>query len=203
MPRSLEVVIAFVGLVVLAPFLVLFGLLVSMSDGGPIFYRARRVGRDGEEFALVKFRTMVIDADKRGGGLTAAGDTRITPIGRFLRQTKCDELPQLFNVLMGDMSFVGPRPEDPRYVRLYSEEQRRVLAKRPGITSAASLYFRNESDLLSGPDPEGTYIHTILPQKLAIELDYMRKRSMVSDLGIILQTVRSMFTGEEGTSGVR
>jgi lipopolysaccharide/colanic/teichoic acid biosynthesis glycosyltransferase len=174
-----------------------------MSDGGPAFYRARRVGRGGEEFALLKFRTMVIDADKRGGGLTAARDTRITPIGRFLRRTKCDELPQLFNVFMGDMSFVGPRPEDPRFVRLYSQAQRQVLAIRPGITSAASLYFRNESDLLSGSDPEGTYIQTILPQKLAIELNYMRSRSILSDVRVILLTIQSMFTGEEGKSGVR
>lgn len=203
MPRALEIVIALLGLIVLAPFLMICGIVVRMSDGGPVFYRARRVGRGGEEFALLKFRTMVIDADKRGGGLTAAQDTRITPAGRFLRRTKCDELPQLYNVLMGDMSFVGPRPEDPRYVRLYSEEQRQVLAIRPGITSAASLYFRNESDLLSGPDPEGTYVHSILPQKLAIELEYVRSRSMLSDVRVILHTIRSMFTGEEGKSGNR
>lgn len=201
MPRALEILLALAGVILIAPFLILFGVLVRVYDGGSALYRARRVGRGGEEFALLKFRTMVVDADKRGSGLTSAVDSRITPVGRFLRRTKCDELPQLFNVLKGDMSFVGPRPEDPRYVRLYNPEQRKVLEVRPGITSAASLHYRNESALLSGPDPEGTYVRDILPHKLAIELKYMQTRSFWSDVKLIVRTIRSMFSKAEALDG--
>lgn len=201
MPRALEFIIALAGLTVLAPFLVICGVLVRVYDGGSALYRARRVGRGGKEFALLKFRTMVIDADKLGTGLTSASDSRITPIGRFLRRTKCDELPQLFNVLKGEMSIVGPRPEDPRYVQLYSPEQRKVLEIRPGITSAASLHYRNESALLSGPDPEGIYTRQILPHKLAIELEYMQTRTFWTDLRLVVRTIQSMFMNEEAMGG--
>lgn len=197
MPRWLEFFIALAGVIILSPVLLVLGLLVVLHDRGPAFYKARRIGKDGRPFALLKFRSMLVDADKRGGALTSAADARITPIGEFLRRTKADELPQLLNVLKGDMSFVGPRPEDPKYVALYTPEQREVLAVRPGITSAASLHYRNESALLAGPDPEGIYIREILPHKLAIERDYLRTRSFGKDLGLILRTVRSMVTEEE------
>ena len=124
-------------------------------------------------FRLYKFRRMVSDADKQGPGITATGDSRITRVGRFLRRTKIDELPQLINVLSGDMSLVGPRPEDPRYVTLYTPEQRRVLAVRPGITSAASLAYRHEEQLLAGADWETVYREEVLPAKLAIDLEYL------------------------------
>ena len=153
MPRSLEIILATIGLLLLSPVLIVLALIIKLDDGGPVFYRARRIGRDGHEFALLKFRSMIAGADKRGDGLTTMNDSRVTPMGSFLRRRKLDELPQLFNVLVGDMSFVGPRPEDPRYVEIYTAEQRRVLSTRPGITSPASIEFRNEETLLGWEFP--------------------------------------------------
>lgn len=151
-------------------------------------YRAKRVGIRGAIFDLYKFRTMAPNADKMGG-ITVLGDKRVTPIGRFLRKYKLDELPQLLNVLKGDMSFVGPRPEDPRYVERYTPEQREVLSVPPGITSPASLHFRNEEALLSGGDWESKYIEQILPRKLAMELEYFPSRSLGGDVRIIIRTL--------------
>jgi lipopolysaccharide/colanic/teichoic acid biosynthesis glycosyltransferase len=150
------------------------------------------VGKNGELFRPFKFRSMAVGADQQGPGITAAGDARVTRAGRFLRRTKLDELPQLINVLRGDMSLVRPRPEDPRYVALYTPEQRRVLAVRPGITSAASLAYRHEEQLLAGADWETVYREQVLPAKLAIDLDYLARRSLWSDLGLIVRTVGSM-----------
>src|SRR5690349_3953933 len=137
--RLLDVVAATAGLILLLPLFIVVAIAIKLHDGGHVFYRARRVGKDGCLFHLYKFRTMVVNADRQGPAVTASGDSRITPVGRWLRRTKLDELPQLLNVLVGDMSLVGPRPEDPRYVMLYTPSQRRVLSVRPGITSAASL----------------------------------------------------------------
>lgn len=193
MMRLIDVLAAAAGLLILSPLLLALALWVKLSSPGPIFYRARRVGRGGQLFHLYKFRTMVADADRQGPGITTAGDSRITPVGRFLRRTKLDELPQLLNVLNGEMSLVGPRPEDPRYVALYNAEQQRVLQVRPGITSPASLQYRNESELLRGRDWETVYTQEILPHKLALELDYLQKRSVWRDLGLIGQTVLSLW----------
>lgn len=193
MMRLIDVLAAALGLLILSPLLLALALWVKLSSPGPIFYRARRVGRGGQLFHLYKFRTMVADADRQGPGITTAGDSRITPVGRFLRRTKLDELPQLLNVLKGEMSLVGPRPEDPRYVALYNAEQQRVLQVRPGITSPASLQYRNESELLRGRDWETVYTQEILPHKLALELDYLQKRSVWRDLGLIGQTVLSLW----------
>lgn len=132
---------------------------------------------------------MVVGADKLGPGITTAQDPRVTPIGRFMRRTKLDELPQLVNVLKGEMSLVGPRPEDPRYVALYTPTQRQVLSVRPGITSPASLQFRNEAEALKGAGWEAVYINELMPAKLQIELDYLQRRTLLTDLRIILQTV--------------
>jgi lipopolysaccharide/colanic/teichoic acid biosynthesis glycosyltransferase len=169
--------------------LVVLAVAVKVQDGGPVLYRARRVGRFGKEFRLFKFRTMLPDADRNGAGLTTRDDGRITPVGRFLRKFKLDEFPQLLNVLRGEMSFVGPRPEDPRYVALYTPEQQKILEARPGITSRASLAFRDESSLLSGGDWERRYVEEILPKKLRLEAEYLSSRTMWSDLGIILRTI--------------
>jgi lipopolysaccharide/colanic/teichoic acid biosynthesis glycosyltransferase len=158
-----------------------------------MLYAARRIGKDGRVFRLYKFRSMVATADREGPGITAAGDRRITAVGRFLRRTKLDELLQLINVLVGDMSLVGPRPEDPRYVAYYTPAEREVLRVLPGITSAASLTYRDESSLLSGADWEDRYIHEILPHKLAIELEYVGHRTLGRDLGLIARTVLAMF----------
>lgn len=191
--RAIDLLAAGIGLLLLSPLFALVAAAVKIDSPGPVFHRARRVGKDGVLFQLYKFRSMVTDADKRGPGITATGDPRITRVGRFLRRTKIDELPQLINVLKGDMSLVGPRPEDPRYVALYTPEQRRVLTVRPGITSAASLAYRHEEQLLSGPDWETVYRTQVMPAKLAIDLAYLERRTLVSDLKLILQTIVAIF----------
>lgn len=193
MGRLLDVVISLAGLILLSPFFLLVAVLVKLDSSGPVLYRAKRAGEGGRPFQLYKFRTMVSHADRRGPGITVADDGRITQVGRLLRRTKVDELPQLINVLKGEMSLVGPRPEDPRYVALYTPEQRRVLAVRPGITSPASVRFRREADLLESPDWEQVYVEQVMPSKLQIELDYLEQRTVWSDLGVILDTLLALF----------
>lgn len=146
--RAFDLVFSVVGLLVLSPAFLLMALIVMLSDGGPVFFRQQRVGQGGRLFWILKFRSMIVNAEEQGWSITAEGDQRITRIGQFLRKHKWDELPQLWNVLVGDMSFVGPRPEVPRYVALYTPEQRRVLALKPGITDLATLEFRKEEELL-------------------------------------------------------
>lgn len=190
--RLFDIVAAGAGLLLLSPLLLVLGLWVKLDSPGPVFYRALRVGRGGTPFRLFKFRSMIVDADRRGPGITTAGDARVTRSGRWLRRTKVDELPQLLNVLRGEMSLVGPRPEDPRYVALYTLEQRQILAYRPGVTSAASLAYRHEESLLTGPDWETVYLQEVMPAKLAVDLAYMAQRSLYTDLHLILRTVMSM-----------
>ena len=180
-------------LVGLSPIFLVIALIIKVTSPGPVFYKATRSGQNGEPFKLYKFRSMVVDADKRGPGITTAGDARITRIGRILRKTKLDELPQFINVLKGEMSLVGPRPEDPRYVALYTPEQRRVLTVRPGITSPASVYYRDEESLLTGDDWERQYIEEIMPAKLNIDLDYARKGGIMDDVMIIWRTFLLMW----------
>lgn len=187
--RALDIAASAAGLVALSPVLLGIGFLVKLSSPGPVFYAATRVGRDERIFRLYKFRTMVTGADRSGPGITTAQDARVTRIGAYLRRAKLDELPQLFNVLRGEMSLVGPRPEDPRYVARYTREQKAVLAHRPGITSPASLRYRNEADLLKGEDWERVYVDEILPAKLAIEIEYLRKRTLWRDIVLIAQTI--------------
>jgi lipopolysaccharide/colanic/teichoic acid biosynthesis glycosyltransferase len=163
-----------------------------LSDNGPIFYRANRIGKGGVTFAVYKFRTMIVDADKIGPAVTASGDSRVTPLGAFLRRTKLDELPQLLNVLNGEMSLVGPRPEDPRYVALYTPAQRQILDFVPGITSAASLTYRHEEQMLTGDDWETVYHQKVMPEKIAIDLAYMASANVITDLKLIFQTVFAM-----------
>ena len=191
--RLFDVLVSAAALLLLSPLFLGVAIAIKLSSPGPIFYRAVRVGRHGVPFKLYKFRSMVVNADKIGAGITTAHDPRITPIGRFLRRTKLDELPQLINVLRGEMSLVGPRPEDPRYVALYTEEQRRVLRARPGMTSLASVRYRNEQALLSGDDWETRYIQQIMPDKLAIDLQYMERATLLSDLGVLWQTFLALF----------
>ena len=148
--RAFDLFFSVVGLLVLSPVFLLIALIVKLSDGGPVFFRQQRIGQGGRLFRVLKFRSMVANAEKLGLSITAEGDHRITRIGRFLRKHKLDELPQLWNVLVGDMSFVGPRPEVPRYVEKYTAEQRRVLALKPGITDLATLEFRGEEEMLRG-----------------------------------------------------
>jgi lipopolysaccharide/colanic/teichoic acid biosynthesis glycosyltransferase len=188
--RVYDLFFAALGLSVLAPLFLLLGLLVKWGDGGPVFYRQERVGLGGRRFWIWKFRTMVVDADRRGIPVTRDGDPRITRVGRFLRKTKLDELPQLWNVLVGEMSLVGPRPEVPRYVERYNDAQRAILNLKPGITDLATLRFRNEEDLLRGAeDTEAFYLEYCVPRKIELNLEYARQAGLWRDTLIILKTL--------------
>lgn len=191
--RLFDFLSALLGLIVLFPLFLITSLIIKLTSAGPVFHCGKRVGLNGRLFNLYKFRTMIANAANIGPAITAQNDPRITGVGRFLRKAKIDEFPQLINVLMGDMSLVGPRPEDPRYVASYSPEQRRVLNFRPGITSAASLFYRREEEMLSGPDWEKAYRTQVLPAKLAIDLAYLSRRTLFSDLLLITRTIFSMF----------
>jgi len=175
---------------VLWPVLLLIALAIKIDDPGPVFYRQVRVGRNGKEFRIYKFRTMVVDADKKGLQITVGRDNRITRMGAFLRRTKLDELAQLLNVFTGEMSFVGPRPEVPKYVNLYTPYQRQVLLVQPGITDYASIAYRNENDLLEGAeDPEKMYIETIMPDKIELNMKYLHEISPLADIRLIFSTI--------------
>jgi len=182
-----------VGLIVTSPLFALAALCIKLDSPGPVFYRAWRVGQRGKIFYLYKFRSMVSSADRHGPGITAADDARVTRVGRWLRRAKMDELPQLINVLRGEMSLVGPRPEDPRYVARYSDAQHAVLQVRPGITSPASARYRQEEEILLGADWQRTYLEEVMPHKLQIELDYLARRTIWTDLGVLAQTVLALF----------
>jgi lipopolysaccharide/colanic/teichoic acid biosynthesis glycosyltransferase len=192
MIRLLDLFASVTGLALLSPLLVLIAIAIKLDSPGSVFFRGQRVGRGGRLFKIYKFRSMVADAAQKGPGITTAGDPRITRVGEVLRRTKLDELPQLINVVRGEMSLVGPRPEDPRYVPLYTPEQRRVLSVRPGMTSPASLRFRHEEELLQGGDWERVYLSEVLPAKLQIELEYLERRSVWTDLRVIVQTVLAL-----------
>lgn len=191
--RLLDVALSLLGLVLLSPLLVALALWIKRDSPGPVFYRGLRVGRHGRPFRIYKFRTMVADAERLGGPSTADNDPRITPAGRFLRKYKLDELPQLLNVLRGEMSLVGPRPEVPEYVALYNEEERTVLSVRPGITDWASLWNSDEGAVLAtAADPEELYRELIRPTKLYLQLQYVRTRSLGTDLRILALTAATV-----------
>ncbi|HWQ90188.1 MAG TPA: sugar transferase [Clostridia bacterium] len=188
--RCLDIALSIVGLIVTAPLTLFIAVLIKFSDPGPIFYRQTRIGQFGGPFRIWKFRTMVVDAERKGLSVTRDRDPRITPIGRILRKSKLDELPQLINVLVGEMSFVGPRPEVPKYVQLYTPEQRKILELKPGITDLASIAFRNEEDLLAkADDVEEFYIRVCIPKKIQLNLDYANRASLLGDISIICQTL--------------
>ncbi|MCC7208727.1 MAG: sugar transferase [Anaerolineae bacterium] len=191
--RAFDVLASAAGLIVLAPLLLAIAAAIKLGSPGPVFYHGVRVGKGGAPIRVRKFRSMVANAAQRGPGITAAGDPRITRVGRLLRRTKLDELPQLLNVLEGTMSIVGPRPEDPRYVALYTPDQRRALDVRPGITSPASVRFRNEEQALDRPDWETHYVQHVMPEKLAIDLEYVARASLLTDLGILARTFIALF----------
>jgi lipopolysaccharide/colanic/teichoic acid biosynthesis glycosyltransferase len=188
--RLFDLFFATVGLILLSPLFLLLAALVKAADGGPVFFRQVRVGRNGRPFRILKFRSMVANAEKQGLSVTCDGDARITRIGRWLRKTKLDELPQLWNVFVGDMSLVGPRPEVPRYVAKYTLDQRRVLALKPGITDLATLKFRNEEELLrTAADTEKFYLDYCVPRKIELNLTYARTANVWEDTKIILRTL--------------
>lgn len=179
------------GLLILLPLLLFIAIWVMVDSPGGSFFVQTRVGKNGRHFGLLKFRTMRPLSEKGGKLTVGSNDPRITKAGRFLRKYKLDELPQLFNVLIADMSFVGPRPEVPEYVDRYTAEQQKVLAVRPGITDEASLAYFNENDILSNsPDPEKTYLEIVMPAKIELNLAYLRKRSFLKDLGVIAKTLK-------------
>jgi lipopolysaccharide/colanic/teichoic acid biosynthesis glycosyltransferase len=195
--RLFDVAAAGCALVVLSPVMAVIAILIKREDHGPVFYSGTRVGKDGKLFRMHKFRTMVPDADKIGGPSTAGDDPRLTRVGVTLRDYKLDELPQLFNVLKGEMSMVGPRPEVPHYVAMYSEAEKFLLSVRPGITDLASVRYRNEGEILRGsPDPETTYVECIRPGKIHLGLEYARHHSLLGDLAILAATFKALLGPE-------
>ena len=185
------------------PLLLVAAIAVKCTSKGPVLYGQERIGKNGAPFKIWKFRSMVRNADKMGPLITASGDSRITPIGRLLRQSKIDELPQLWNVLNGDMSVVGPRPELPFYVRDYTPEQRQVLAVRPGITDPAALEYRHEEAILAkATDRERFYRDVLLPRKLSMNLEYISKLSFRYDVALILRTVGAIFRRSDSADAV-
>lgn len=192
--RSFDVLASGFGIVVTAPLLLLVAVVIKLDSRGPVFYRGQRVGRCGSLFRIFKFRTMCIDAEKIGGSSTSDADPRITRVGHFLRKFKLDEFPQLFNVLNGTMSFVGPRPQVASLVELYTADQRRLLDVRPGITDYASLKFRNQGQILAAyDDADKAYLERVAPEKIRLGLYYVEINSIWIDLSIIVATMVSVF----------
>jgi len=192
--RLLDIVLSSIGLIFFAPFLLILAVLIKKSSPGPALYRGLRVGKDGKLFRILKFRTMVSNAESLGGSCTSDDDSRITPLGHKLRKYKLDELPQFLNVLKGEMSFVGPRPEVQQFVELFTEEEKQILRVRPGITDLATLWDSDEGALLAGSsNPEQTYLEQIRPEKIRLQLEYVRKRTLLLDLKIVCSTVALVF----------
>ena len=190
MKRLFDIVFSLLGLMLTTPILLILAILIKREDGGPVFYRGVRVGRHGKLFRIFKFRTMVVNAEKIGGSSTADDDPRITKIGKFIRKYKLDELPQLINVLKGEMSFVGPRHEVQHYVNMYTNEEKAILNVKPGITDWASMWNSDEGAILAGStDAEKTYIEKIRPEKIRLQLKYVKERSFWVDVIIVFQTL--------------
>lgn len=188
--RIFDFVCSTLGLIILSPFLIIIAIRIKADSNGPVFFRQIRVGEKNKEFEILKFRTMVVNAEKLGRQITVGNDSRITKIGAFLRKYKLDELPQLINVFKGDMSLVGPRPEVPRYVKLYNDKQKKVLQVKPGITDLASIRYRDENELLGeAENPDEFYINTIMPDKLALNLEYINRNNVFIDIYIIFKTI--------------
>lgn len=193
MKRLFDIVMSAFGLLMLSPILLFTAIWIKLDSEGPVFYRQVRVGRGNKDFRIFKFRSMHVDADKKGLITVGGRDPRVTRSGYYIRKFKLDELPQLINVLIGDMSFVGPRPEVRKYVDLYTPEQMHVLDIRPGITDAASIKYRNENELLAAvDDPDRYYIEVVMQDKLRINLEYVQHHSFLGDIALIFQTFRAI-----------
>jgi lipopolysaccharide/colanic/teichoic acid biosynthesis glycosyltransferase len=202
--RAFDIVAAGLGLLLLAPLLLLFSAAIRLDSPGPVFYRGVRIGRGGRPFRICKFRSMVENAESLGASSTGSSDARVTRVGRFLRRYKLDELPQLFNVLKGDMSIVGPRPQVEWAVRRFSEEERKVLELRPGLTDWATIRFHNEEEIIGSsgiPDADEAYMKLIHPEKMRLQLKYLEERSFLTDLRIILETFRVLFRTRSNFGG--
>ena len=190
MIRFFDFILSLVGLVVLAPIFIILAIWIQIDSKGPVFYKQVRVGQNGIDFGLFKFRSMVVDADKKGLITVGGRDPRITRSGYFIRKYKLDELPQLINVLVGDMSLVGPRPEVRKYVDLYTDEQQKVLSVKPGITDYASIEYMDENEILGkSSDPEKTYIEEIMSEKIKCNMKYIQNKSLVEYFKIIFLTI--------------
>lgn len=195
MKRAFDIISSGLGLIVLSPLFIILAIWIKADSKGPVFYRQTRVGRGNRDFRLFKFRSMRPDSDKLGLITVGGRDPRVTRSGYFIRKYKLDELPQLINVFKGDMSLVGPRPEVRKYVDMYTPQQMRVLSVRPGITSLASIRYRNENDILAAaPDPDRCYIEQVMPDKLAIDLQYVDKATFVNDIKLIFSTFKEIIT---------
>ncbi|MDE6463171.1 MAG: sugar transferase [Muribaculaceae bacterium] len=195
MKRLFDIVASGLGLVALSPLFLVLAVWIKADSRGPVFYRQTRVGRHNRDFRLFKFRSMRPDSDKLGLITVGGRDPRVTRSGFYIRKYKLDEFPQLINVFVGDMSLVGPRPEVRRYVDMYTPEQMRVLDVRPGITSLASIRYRNENDILAAAsDPERAYIEQVMPDKLAIDLEYVERASLATDIALIFRTFKEIIT---------
>jgi lipopolysaccharide/colanic/teichoic acid biosynthesis glycosyltransferase len=187
--RPFDIFFSLFGLLLLSPVILFVSILIKKDENGPVFYKGERAGRFNRPFNIYKFRTMVVNADRIGGPSTANDDPRITKVGKFLRKFKLDELPQLINVLKGEMSFVGPRPEVPLYVNMFTEEEKKILSVRPGITDWASLWNSDEGAVLAGsPDPEKAYMEKIRPEKIKLQLKYIENNSFFVDMKILFLT---------------
>lgn len=192
--RTFDLAVSFLGLIFFCPLMLYIGYKIKKEDRGSIFYRGVRIGMSGKPFRIFKFRTMVENAERIGSLSTSEDDARITKVGRFLRKYKLDEIPQFINVLKGEMSFVGPRPEVPAEVDTYSEQEKKILSVRPGITDWASLHFHDEGEILKGSmDPHKTYQEKIKPKKLQLAIQYVEDRSFLTDIKIILDTMLTLF----------
>ena len=188
--RIFDFIASLIGLILLSPFLVIIGVLVKISDKGPVFYRSKRVGQNFKPFYLLKFRTMVVNAEELGPSITKGGDQRITKIGKFLRKYKLDELPQLWNVVKGELSLVGPRPEVEKYISFYKDDYKEILKIRPGITDYAAIKFKNEEEILAKfEDVEKAYIENVLPEKIKLYKTYLNEIGFLTDLKLIFKTL--------------
>lgn len=190
MKRLMDIFFSLIGLILLFPLFLIIGLIITLDSKGGVFYKQTRVGKDGKDFKLFKFRSMAVGSDKKGLLTVGGNDSRITKPGYFIRKYKIDELPQLINVFIGNMSLVGPRPEVRKYVDLYNQEQQKVLTVKPGITDYASIAYINENEVLGkSSNPENTYIEEVMPSKLKLNLKYIEEKSVITDIKIIFKTI--------------
>jgi lipopolysaccharide/colanic/teichoic acid biosynthesis glycosyltransferase len=193
--RPFDIIVAGASLILLSPVLLVVAALITLHDGGPVFYRGERIGLRGRPFRIYKFRSMIAGAERTGVTSTAKGDPRVTPIGRFIRKTKIDELPQLINVLKGEMSMVGPRPEVKKFTDLYTGEEKALLTLKPGMTDYASLWNFDEAELLKdSTNPDKDYLEKIRPEKIRLQLKYLREMSLATDAKILLLTLKKILT---------
>ncbi|HMS32586.1 MAG TPA: sugar transferase [Ignavibacteria bacterium] len=194
MKKIFDLLFSLIGTILLSPLFLITAIWIKIDSKGKIFYKQTRVGKNNTDFSLYKFRTMRADSDKSGLLTVGGRDNRITGAGYYLRKFKLDELPQLINIIKGEMSFVGPRPEVRKYVDLYNEEQKKVLSVLPGITDIASIKYRNENELLEkADDPEEYYIEYVMPDKLKLNLEYIEQRSFGNDIKVIFKTISAIF----------